>query len=177
VPKKLEHLSDVVRAKPSKRLPMVLTREEVRSVLAQLSGVHWLTATLMYGSGLRLMECLRLRVKDIDFGSHFIMVRGGKGSKDRRTLLPERAKRPLRDHLRDVRRRHDEDVEKGAGWVELPASIDRKYPPACHGPGIEWWRQLCGRWPQRGRRLGRRWRQARAAPVRPAAENNVIALG
>ncbi|MHC4428434.1 MAG: integron integrase, partial [Planctomycetota bacterium] len=134
VPKELQHLTDVVRAKPLKRLPVVLTIEEVRAILRELAGPQELMATLMYGAGLRVMECVQLRVKDIDFGSKYIMVRAGKGGKDRRTLLPERVVGPLGDHLRKVRRQHDEDVRNGAGWVELPTSIQRKYPHA----GISW---------------------------------------
>jgi integron integrase len=138
VRKDLKHLEDIARAKPSQRLPVVLSREEVRAVLAQLSGAQWLMAMLMYGSGLRLMECVRLRVKDIEFEANYILVRAGKGSKDRRTLFPERVRPTLREHLRAVRTRHVEDVKDGAGWVELPESIGRKYPNAGRAWSWQW---------------------------------------
>jgi len=91
-------LGEVVRARKSRHLPVVLTREEVKAVLAQLSGDKWLMASLMYGTGLRLMECLRLRIMDIDFSSSEILVRSGKGAKDRVTMLPESLKIPLQKH-------------------------------------------------------------------------------
>jgi integron integrase len=134
----MEQLKSVVRAKPSRRLPVVLTRNEVRAVLRELHGAHKLMATLMYGSGLRLLECVRLRVKDIDFGSNCIIVRDGKGRKDRRTLLPDRIRAILRDHLRAVRILHDRDVADGAGWVELPSAIRRKYPSAGQSWPWQW---------------------------------------
>jgi integrase len=92
-------LADVVRAKRPLRLPVVLTRQELKALLGALEGVHWLMASLLYGAGLRLMECLRLRVKDIDFSSNQIVVREGKGNKDRRTMLPAAVKEPLAAHL------------------------------------------------------------------------------
>jgi integron integrase len=138
VPKDLDRLSDVARAKPSKRLPVVLNQEEIRAVLARLDGVPWLMATLMYGSGLRLMECARLRVKDVDFASNYILVRDGKGGKDRRTLLPERVRKSLREHLDRVKKLHESDLLAGAGWVELPRSIDRKYPNAGQSWAWQW---------------------------------------
>jgi integron integrase len=138
VRKNLKHLEDIARAKPSQRLPVVLSRDEVRSVLAKLSGAQWLMAMLMYGSGLRLMECVHLRVKDIEFEANYILVRGGKGGKDRRTLLPERIRRPLREHLRAVRSRHEKDLKDEAGWVELPESIGRKYPNAGRAWTWQW---------------------------------------
>ncbi len=107
---------------------------EVRAILTQLSGIQWLMATLMYGAGLRVLECVQLRVKDINFDSRYILIRSGKGGKDRRTLLPDRVRDPLEAHLRKIRTQHQEDVEKGAGWVELPNAIARKYPDA----GISW---------------------------------------
>jgi len=99
-------LGDVVRSRKSKRLPVVLTREEVKAVLAQLGGDKLLMASLMYGAGLRLIECLRLRVQDIDFARNEIMVRDGKGAKDRITMLPESLKEPLKKHLRKVKTIH-----------------------------------------------------------------------
>jgi len=132
--KDLERLADVARAKESRRLPIVLTRLEVRRVLDQLRGTPWLMASLLYGSGLRLMECCRLRVKDIDFASSSITVHEGKGAKDRVTLLPASLKHRLAQHLNKVHRLHQEDLYQGAGWVELSHALDRKYPNA----GQEW---------------------------------------
>ncbi len=123
-------LGDVVRARISRRLPVVLTRAEVGLILEQLRGTLRLMATLLYGSGLRLLECARLRIKDVDFGSNQIMVRSGKGDKDRVTLLPAMVKDELARHIERVRKHHRMDVEAGAGWVELPAALSRKYPNA-----------------------------------------------
>ncbi len=125
---------DAVRAKRPKRLPTVLTREEVRKVLGQLSGTHRLMAQLLYGSGLRLMECVRLRVKDVDFAQHLIVVRDGKGEKDRVTMLPESLVESLQVHLQSVRLLHEEDLARGYGAVYLPYALERKYPNA----GREW---------------------------------------
>jgi len=111
-----------------------MTRDEVSGVLRHLRGTPWLMATLLYGSGLRLLECARLRIKDVDFNSNQIVVRSGKGNKDRVTLLPGSVKEPLARHVERVRRLHQKDLEAGAGWVELPAALARKYPIA----GREW---------------------------------------
>lgn len=100
-------LGEVIRARKPKRLPVVMTRDEVKAALAQLSGDKWLMASLMYGAGLRLMECLRLRVQDIDFARNEITVRDGKGAKDRITMLPESLKAPLQDHLKKVKAIHE----------------------------------------------------------------------
>ena len=127
-------LTALVRAKRPERMPVVLTRDEVRAVLERLPGVCWLLGVVLYGTGLRLLEGLRLRVKDIDFAANEIMVRGGKGDRDRVTMLPERLKGPLLHHLAEVRRQHEGDVAVGAGWVELPGALGRKYP----GAGREW---------------------------------------
>ncbi|MCK5557188.1 MAG: integron integrase, partial [Candidatus Hydrogenedentes bacterium] len=123
-------LGNVIRARRPKRLPVVMTREEVRAVIGQLSGDRWLMANLMYGAGLRLRGCLQLRVQDVDFSANEITVRDGKGNKDRRTMLPESVKRPLREHLRRVRRVHGKDLAEGFGRVYLPAALSRKYPNA-----------------------------------------------
>jgi integron integrase len=112
------------------RLPTVLTREEVRAVLARMSGDYRLMAQLLYGSGLRLMECLRLRVKDLDFAQRQLTVRDGKGMHDRVTMLPDTLLAPLEDHLRLVRRTYEEDLEHGYGAVYLPFALERKYPNA-----------------------------------------------
>lgn len=123
-------LGDVIRARKPKRLPVVMTREEVRAVLGHLDGDKWLMASLMYGAGLRLMECLRLRVQDIDFERNEIMVRDGKGAKDRRTMLPASLKSPVQDHLQKVKAIHQRDLADGWGRVQMPDALDRKYPNA-----------------------------------------------
>jgi integron integrase len=127
---KLPWMQGIERAKRPVRVPVVLTREEVRALLSQLEGTKWLMAGLLYGAGLRLRECLRLRVKDVDFGYHQIAVRDGKGAKDRVTMLPAAAIEPLRNHLARVKRRHERDLEEGYGEVELPFALERKYPRA-----------------------------------------------
>jgi integron integrase len=121
---------DAVRARQRRRLPVVLTQGEVSRMLAGMEGVPKLVALLLYGSGLRLAECLRLRVKDLDFSYHQITVRDGKGGKDRVTMLPARVEVPLRRHLDDVRRLHEQDLRAGHGRVLLPKALDRKYPNA-----------------------------------------------
>ena len=124
----------IVRASRSRRLPVVLSREDVRRVLTQLDGVHRLIGLILYGTGLRLTECLRLRVKDVDFALNQIVVREGKGDKDRRTVFPEAVKEELRTHLEWVRREHERDVGEGFGDVYLPGALAVKYPHA----GREW---------------------------------------
>jgi integrase len=116
--------------KRSKKLPAVLTRDEVRTLFSHLQGDKWIMANLLYGAGLRLMECLRLRVKDIDFSYRQLIVRGGKGEKDRITMLPARVIKPLKDHLIDVEGLHQRDLREGFGRVYLPHALDRKYPNA-----------------------------------------------
>jgi integron integrase len=123
-------LGDLVRARKSERIPVVMTRDEVKAVLERLDGDAWLAASLMYGSGLRLMECLRLRVQDLDFSRCEITVRDGKGGKDRMTMLPESLKEALRKHLKQVRVVHQADLADGWGGAPLPAALDRKYPRA-----------------------------------------------
>jgi integron integrase len=130
----LPWLDGVVRAKRPERLPVVLTREEVRAVLQRLEGAPRLMACLLYGAGLRVLEACRLRVQDIDFTTNQITVRGGKGDKDRVTMLPAMAKPGLASHLTQMRRQHQGDLAVGAGWVELPTALARKYPKA----GREW---------------------------------------
>jgi integron integrase len=107
-----------------------MTREEVKAVLAQLSGDKWLMASLLYGTGLRLMECLRLRIMDVDFSCNVILVRNGKGAKDRVTMLPESLKVPLQNHYKIVQAIHEKDLAEGWGHVEMPMALDRKYPNA-----------------------------------------------
>jgi len=129
-------LNALVRAKRPARVPVVLTRDEVRRVLVRLRdrGVPALVVGVLYGTGMRLLEALQLRVKDLDFTINQITVRGGKGDRDRVTMLPERLKGPLLRHLAVVRRQHERDVERGAGWVALPGALGVKYPNA----GREW---------------------------------------
>jgi integron integrase len=123
-------LDRVERAKRPARLPAVLTRDEARRVFLNLHGRHRLMAGLLYGSGLRLMECVRLRVKDVDFGYLRITVREGKGGKDRVTMLPVNLAKALERELGKVRAQHEEDVERGFGEVFLPNAIARKFPNA-----------------------------------------------
>ena len=130
----LPWLDEVVRAKRPERLPVVLTRDEVRAVMQRRTGSTRLMACLLYGAGLRVLECCRLRVQDVDFGANLIVVRGGKGDKDRRTILPATVKADLMRHLAGVRAQHHADLSAGAGWVELPTALARKYPHA----GREW---------------------------------------
>jgi integron integrase len=121
---------NAIRAKKSRRLPTVMTNEEAMKVINSLSGSNKLMAKLLYGSGLRLMECLRLRVKDVDFGMHQIMVRDGKGKIDRVTLLPESIKADLKEQLERVKAIHENDISQGYGKVYLPYALSRKYPNA-----------------------------------------------
>jgi integron integrase len=123
-------LGNVVRARKPKRLPVVMTREEVKNVLAQLRCDKWLMASLMHGAGLRLFECLQLRIKDIDFSRNELLVRDGKGAKDRVTMLPESLKKPLQKHLGKIKRIHQKDLAEGWGRVRMPTALDRKYPNA-----------------------------------------------
>lgn len=127
-------LDDLVRAKHPARLPVVLSRDEVGVVLRQLHGVPRLMGILLYGAGLRLLECARLRVKDVDFGRGQLIVRAGKGDRDRATMLPVTVRPALRSHLEWARRLHETDLRRGAGWVELPDALARKAPVA----GREW---------------------------------------
>jgi integron integrase len=127
---KLPWLDKVTQAKASQRLPVVLTAGEAQAVLKRLSGTHWLIASLLYGAGLRLMEAVRLRVKDVEFARHEIIVREGKGGKDRVTMLPESVLEPLKRHLAKVKALHEEDLAAGGGDVYLPFALDKKYPNA-----------------------------------------------
>ena len=126
----LPWLQGVTRAKEPTRLPVVLTEQEVRRVLDALAGTHGLMARLLYGSGMRLMEVVRLRVLDVDFQRGEILVRDGKGAKDRVTMLPQACVEPLRLHLAKVKALHDEDLANGGGDVYLPHALERKYPAA-----------------------------------------------
>jgi integron integrase len=128
----LPWLDELERAKRPARLPTVLTAEEVRRLLAAMRGTKRLMASLLYGAGLRLTECLKLRVKDLDFGYRQILVRDGKGAKDRVTMLPESTIDPLKRQLAVARALHDADVSAGYGDVELPRALARKYPRAAY---------------------------------------------
>ena len=123
-------LAPFVRAKRPKNLPIVLTKSEVRALLQEMKGVPRIVVVLMYGSGLRLLECLTLRVKDLDFDRMEIRLRRGKGAKDRVTMLPSASRESLTEHLRHVRALHQKDLTDGAGCVALPDAIARKYPNA-----------------------------------------------
>lgn len=126
----LPWLNKVVRAKQPQRLPTVLTRTEVRAILTRMSGTYGLMANLLYGTGMRLMECVRLRVKDVDFERREILIRDGKGAKDRITLLPESLADPLQAYLLHRRMLFDDDSRLGKASVYLPDALERKYPNA-----------------------------------------------
>jgi integron integrase len=136
--RKIGFIDGVVRAQRPKRLPVVLTREEVSRILGGMNGNHWLMAMLLYGAGLRLMECCRLRVKDVDFSQNHIVIRDGKGSKDRHTMLPAAVKDVLYEHLQQVKRLHEDDLKQGLGRVVLPNALDKKYPNAPKEWGWQW---------------------------------------
>jgi integron integrase len=129
----LPYVSDIERAKKPKRLPVVFTREEVKRILSNLEGTHLIIAGLLYGAGLRLMECLRLRVKDLDFSYGQITIRDGKGEKDRVTMLPKSLAEQLQHHLEKVRLLHRDDLNAGYGAVYLPYALELKYPNAARG--------------------------------------------
>ena len=136
--KEIARVEGVVRAKRPERLPVVLSRDEVRAVLGRMTGAPRLMAMLLYGAGLRLMECCTLRIKDVDFAQNQIVVRAGKGDKDRYTPLPTSVQEPLKLHLDAVRRRHEEDLLQGLGSVALPNALERKYPNAPKEWGWQW---------------------------------------
>ncbi len=130
----LDGMAQTVRAKRGRKLPTVLSVAEVQALLAAVEPKYRLMAKLLYGSGLRLMELMRLRVKDLDFDAGLVMVHGGKGDKDRTTLLPASLHEDLRAHLAKVREWHDKDLSQGYGEAPLPDALARKYPNA----GREW---------------------------------------
>jgi integron integrase len=139
-------MGEMVRARKSQHLPVVLTPEEVRSVLAEMEGENWLMASLLYGSGLRLTECLRLRVQDIDFDRGEVLVRNGKGAKDRVTMLPEQLKVPLREQYAHAKRVHEHDLADGWGRVVLPEALSRKYTNAAAEWPWQWVFPQQNRW-------------------------------
>ena len=128
--RKVGELEGLVRAKRRRKLPVVLSPEEVKKIFAHLAGVDRLFLSLLYGTGMRLTECLRLRVKDVDFAYDQITVRDGKGAKDRMTMLPASLKVDLVEHLKKVKHLHDEDLRAGNGQTQLPYALARKYPRA-----------------------------------------------
>jgi integron integrase len=132
--RELPWLDGVQRPSRLPRIPVVLARAEVERLLAGMTGTRWLIASLLYGAGLRVMECLRLRVKDVDLSYRQVLVRDGKGEKDRVTMLPEKLVEPIRGHLERVRLLHARDLREGYGEVHLPYALARKYPRA----GREW---------------------------------------
>jgi integron integrase len=136
--RRLERVEDVLRAKKPQRLPVVFTREEVRAVLARMQADKAVMASLLYGSGLRLMECLRLRVKDVDFGQNHIVVRDGKRQKDRVTVLPGSLVDALRRQVERVVEIHRQDLRDGFGRVYLPFALAKKYPNADREPGWQY---------------------------------------
>jgi integron integrase len=132
--KKIDDISDAIRAKKNKRLPVVLTKSEIGRLFGKLSGVHLLMAKVIYGCGLRLRECLQLRVKDIDFERKAVTIRSGKGDKDRETVLPESLKETLHEQFNKARKVYEKDRKNNAPGVQLPNALERKYPNA----GKEW---------------------------------------
>ena len=134
----LKYVSDIERARKPKRLPTVFTRAEISRIFANLEGTHWLIGGLLYGSGLRLMECLRLRVKDVDFTYGQLTIRDGKGEKDRITMLPDKLKEPFMLHLQRVKALHEDDLRAGYGEVFLPYALARKYPNAAQHWGWQY---------------------------------------
>lgn len=131
-------LDEVVHAQRPARLPVVLTRDEVRAVIRELDGPTRLLALLLYGAGLRVLEAARLRVKDVDFAKNEIVVRSGKGDRDRMTMLPAAVKSDLAKHLQVVQAQQEADLSRGAGWVELPWALARKYPNAGRSWSWQW---------------------------------------
>ena len=134
----LPWLDNIEQAKATRRLPVVLTRAEVHDLLTRLEGTNWLIASLLYGTGMRIMECLRLRIKDIEFARREILIRDGKGFKDRVTMLPAALVTPLQAHLQRVQALHRQDLEAGYGAVYLPYALERKYPGAARDWGWQY---------------------------------------
>lgn len=135
---RLGWMNDIVRAQRPVRLPVVLSRDEVAAVLSRLRGDVWLMASLLYGAGLRLMECAELRVKDLHFERCELLVRDGKGGKDRVTMLPGSVREPLAEHLRQAKVRHERDLAAGCGSVALPGALALKYPNAPREWAWQW---------------------------------------
>jgi integron integrase len=172
----LESSGGFVRARKPQRLPVVLTVAEVRTVLGRLHGSARLVASLLYGSGLRLLECLELRVKDVDFAQKEIRLRQGKGRKDRVTPLPEACAESLREHLVAVRALFEADLRDGAGGVKLPAALGRKYPNAGREWGWQWVFPAGRRYRDAAAGVERRWHLHETA-VQRAVKQAVRAAG
>ena len=134
----LGEIGEYARAKRPQRLPVVLTREEVQRLLAAMKDTYQLMTRLLYGTGMRLMECIRLRVKDVEFERNQLIVREGKGQKDRVTVLPSSIKPALQDHLARIKLRHEQDLKEGYGQVYLPNALAQKYPVADREWGWQW---------------------------------------
>jgi integron integrase len=151
--RELRDLGTLVRARRPARLPVVLAPQEVEAVLARLDGDTWLMASLMYGSGLRLSECIRLRVQHVAFERTVILVRDGKGAKDRETMLSAALAGPLQGHLARVKEIHGKDLADGFGRVQLPEALERKYPASATEWAWQWVFPQRGRWrdPKTGR--------------------------
>lgn len=130
--KDLGDFGPLVRAKKPKKIPVVFTRDEVKVIMDHLTGTYWIMAMLLYGVGLRLRECLQLRVKDIDFHYNQITIRDAKGEKDRLVPLPQKLKVTLQEHLKKVKTLHEKDLQDGYGYVYLPDALERKYPRAAY---------------------------------------------
>jgi integrase len=139
-------LAEIVRARKPRRLPVVLTQDEVRALLAQLQGAPWLVAAILYGAGLRLLECLTLRVKDLDFETQETRVRDGKGRRDRVAPLPRKLIQPLRAQLQRVQTIHRQDLRAGFGAVALPGALASKYPRASRSWSWQWVFPASGRY-------------------------------
>ncbi len=147
--KEIGELDGLIRARSLERVPVVMSRDEVKQVLSQLYGRDKLMVKLIYGCGLRLTECLRLRIKDIDFGRNDITIRNGKGGKDRRVMLPGSLKSSLENHLEEVKGIHARDIAEGYGVVPLPGALDRKYPNASKTWSWQWVFPQQNRWRNR----------------------------
>ena len=128
--KKLENMENTLRAKRNRKIPSVLTREEVSKIFKYINGVNLLIVRILYGSGLRLMECMTLRVKDIDLSRNIITVRSGKGDKDRTAMIPKKISQDLQNHIKNVKNIFEEDKAKGNNRVKLPDALSKKYPNA-----------------------------------------------
>ncbi len=144
--KPIENLDAIIKAKKPKRLPVVLSRREIKNVLLFLKDDKQLAARIMYGTGMRLTECLSLRVQDIDFERHEILIRNGKGAKDRITMLPQALEKPLMEHLERVKLIHEHDISEGWGKVPVPGALDRKYPLASTEWPWQWVFPQANRW-------------------------------
>ena len=134
----LDHIEDIIRAPRPKRLPTVLSEEEVEEIFSLMSGLPKLVAMMLYGTGARLSEVLSIRVKDLDFDRGEVMIRDGKGQKDRVTMLPNQLREQLKHHLENVRRQHEADLAAGFGRVPMPTALARKYPNADREWGWQW---------------------------------------